>query len=176
MVARLTVRAWASLTIVAAISSSVQPWTGRSWLRVVRVAIASTASRPSGGKAPGPAGAWGILKPLHTAGDEAFAPLADGMAVTVQRGGDGLVGRPVRPSGVQDDTAPEGERLGGGPGANEGFELAAESGLQFDNRGEGARQNSPPGEQVTTVARQHMMPTAPAARLDYWRQIYETVI
>ena len=83
------------------------------------------------------------------------------MAVAVQRGGDVLVGRVVRPGGVQDDTAPEGERLGGGPGADEGFESAAESGLQFDNRGEGARHTNPPGEQVTAVALQHMMPTAP---------------
>lgn len=131
------------MRIVAAISSSVQPWTGRSWLWVVLVAIDSTVSCSSGGKAPGPAGAWGILESLQASGDEAFAPLADGMAVTVQVGGDVLVGRVVRSGGVQDDTAPKGERLGSGTGADEGFESAAKIGIQFDNRGEGAWHATP---------------------------------
>src|SRR5512144_335719 len=116
IVARLMAWACATLRIVAAISSSVQPLTGRSWLWVVLVAIDSTASCSSGGKAPGPAGAWGILESLQASGDEAFAPLADGMAVTVQFGGDVLVGRVVRLGGAQDDPAPKGERLGSGTG------------------------------------------------------------
>jgi hypothetical protein len=139
--------AWAcaSLRIVAAISSSVQPLTGRSWLWVVLVAIAITASCSSGGKAPGPAGAWGILEPVQAAGDEAFAPLADGMAVTVEFGSDVLVGRVVRLGGAQHDAAAEGQRLGRGPGADEGFESAASLGIQYDHRGERARHGSPPG-------------------------------
>src|SRR3954447_1789392 len=100
-VARLMAWACASLRIVAAISSSVQPLTGRSWLRVVLVAIATTASCSSGGKAPGPAGAWGILEPVQASCDEACAPLANGMAVAAEFGGDVLVGRVVRPGGAQ---------------------------------------------------------------------------
>src|SRR5512147_582581 len=160
-VARLMLWAWASLRIVAAISSSVQPLAGRSWLAVVLLAIDTTAIRWSGGKAPGPAGARGILESLQAACDEAFAPLADGMAVTVQFGGDVLVGRVVRLGGAQDDAAAKGERLGGGPGADEGFESVATIGIQFDHRGEGARHGSPPGEQDTAVTLRDMMPTAP---------------
>src|SRR5688572_22865211 len=131
-VARLMAWACASLRTVAAISSSVQPLTGRSWLAVVAGAIDSTASCSSGGKAPGPAGARGILEPLQASGDEAFAPLADGMAVTAQFGGDVLVGRAVRLGGAQHDAAAEGQRLGRGAGADEGFESAARLGVQFD--------------------------------------------
>ena len=160
-VARLMAWVWASLTIVAAISSSVQPLTGRSWLWVVLVAIDSTASRSSGGKAPGPAGAWGVLESLQAFCDEAFAPLADGMAVTVQCGGDVLVGRVVRLGGVQDDAAAEGQRLGSGAGADEGLQLATQVGGQFDDRGEGARHGRAPGEQDTAVALGMMMPTGP---------------
>src|SRR3954470_3030340 len=172
-VARLMAWAWASLRIVAAISSSVQPLTGRAWSWVVLVAIAITASCSSGGKAPGPAGAWGILESLQAFCDEAFAPLADGMAVAVECGGDLLVARVVRLGGAQDDAAAKGQRLGSGTGADEGFEPAAKVGIQFDTRGEGARHGSPPSEQVTAAALQDMMPTGPPPRLDYWRRIYE---
>jgi hypothetical protein len=111
----------------------------------VLVAIVITASCSSGGKAPGPAGAWGILKSLQASGHEAFAPLADGMAVAVEFGGDLLVGRVVRPGGVQHDAAAEGQRLGRGTGADEGFEPAARRGIQLDHRGERARHGRPPG-------------------------------
>src|SRR5947209_19106184 len=120
-----------------------------------------TASCSSGGKAPGPAGAGGILESLQAAGDEAFAPLADGMAVTVQCGGDLLVGRMVRLGGVQHDATAEGQRLGRGTGADERIESSAEIGIQFDTRGEGARHGSPPSEQVTAVVLQDLMPTDP---------------
>src|SRR3954469_14120608 len=99
-VARLMAWAWASLMAAAAISSSVQPLTGRLWLWVVLVAIATTASCWSGGKAPRPAGAWGVLEAHQAVGDEAFAPLADGMAVAVEGGGNRLVRRVVRLCGV----------------------------------------------------------------------------
>ena len=62
---------------------------------------------------------------------------------------------------AQDDAAAKGERLGGGPGADEGFESVATIGIQFDHRGEGARHGSPPGEQDTAVTLRDMMPTAP---------------
>jgi hypothetical protein len=83
------------------------------------------------------------------------------MAVTVQCGGDLLVGRVVRLGGAQDEAAPKGQRLGGGTGADEGFELAAQISSQFNDRGEGARHGRPPGEQDTAIALQAMMPTDP---------------
>ena len=161
MVERLMAWAWASLTMVAAISSSVQPLAGRSWLWVVLLAMETTARRSSGGKAPGPAGAGGILESLQAFCDEAFAPLADGMAVTVQLGGDVLVGRVVRCGGPQDDATAEDQGLRRGAGADEGFESAAQRGIQVDDRGEGAGHGRPPGEQDTAVALPDMMPTAP---------------
>src|SRR3954468_24525274 len=161
MLERLIPWAWASLTIVAAISSRVQPLAGRSWFWVVLLAMAITARRSSGGKAPGPAGAGGVLESLQAVGDEPFAPLADGMAVTVQLGGDVLVGGVVRGGGPQDDAAAEDQGLGGGGGADEGFESAAQRGLQVDDRGEGVGHGRPPGAQDTAVALPDMMPTAP---------------
>jgi hypothetical protein len=83
------------------------------------------------------------------------------MAVTVQFGGDLVVGRVVRLGGAQDDAAAENERLGGGPGADEGLELAATSGIQFDDRAEGARHGSPPGQQDTMVTPPNRMPILP---------------
>jgi hypothetical protein len=67
------------------------------------------------------------------------------MAVAVELGGDLLVGRVVRLGGVQHDAAAEGQRLGRGTGADEGFESAASLGIQHDHRGERARHVSPPG-------------------------------
>src|SRR5215204_1500033 len=110
--ARLMASAWASLTMVAAISSRVQPFLGRSCSAVLLVAIVITARCSSGGKAPGSAGARGVLKALEAFGHEAFAPLANGMAVTIQFLGDVLVGRVVILRGTQDDAAAEGESLG----------------------------------------------------------------
>jgi hypothetical protein len=67
------------------------------------------------------------------------------MAVAVEFGGDLPVGRVVCLGGVQHDAAAEGQRLGRGTGADEGFESAARLGSQHDHRGERARHVSPPG-------------------------------
>src|SRR5204863_517576 len=75
-----------------AIWSRVQPLTGRAWSSVLLVATATTAMRSEGGKAPGPAGARGVVQAFEPLGDEAFAPLADGMTVAAQFGGDLPVG------------------------------------------------------------------------------------
>src|SRR5258705_13043705 len=94
-VARLMARAWASLMMVAAISSRVQPLTGRSCSEVLLQAIVTTAVWVSGGKAPGPAGAGGVLEPSQTMLEEALAPLPDGVAVAPQFSGDPEVGRVI---------------------------------------------------------------------------------
>src|SRR5947209_18802971 len=99
-VERLMASAWASLTMVAAICSSVQPLAGRSWSSVLLVATATTAMRSEGGKARGPAGARGVLQALQALGHEAFPPLADGVAVTAQFGSNALVGQAIAPGGA----------------------------------------------------------------------------
>jgi len=73
-----------------------------------------------------------VLQARQALDDEAFAPLPDGVAVAAQFGGDVLVGRIVRRSGPQDNAATHDERLGGGAGADKGFELGAEFGSQCD--------------------------------------------
>jgi len=83
------------------------------------------------------------------------------MAVAVEFGGDLLIGRVVWAGGAQHDAAAEGQRLGSGTGAGEAFEAAATIGIQFKDRGEGARHGRPPGEQDRVVTLRSMMPTAP---------------
>src|SRR5689334_11653424 len=98
---------------------------GQSWSAVACVARVTTSSRSSGGKAPGPAGAGGVLQAGQAALGEALAPQADGVAVAVEFLGDGLVGGAVGVGGPQDQTAAESECLGGGSGAGQGSQLRA---------------------------------------------------
>src|SRR5579863_1199981 len=99
MVARLMARWWASLTMLKANSSRLPQESGVGWSSVLLLARVRTARRSSGGKAPGSAGARGVLKALQAVGDEPLAPLADGVAITVQFDGDLVVGRVVVGSG-----------------------------------------------------------------------------
>src|SRR5256885_464577 len=101
--------------------------------------MATTATRSEGGKAPGPAGAWGVLEAFEATGDEAFAPEANGVTITAQLGSDLLVAGAVRLRGAQDDAAAESQSLGGGAGTGKGFELGAKLVLHLDDRAEGAR-------------------------------------
>ena len=133
MVARLRARAWASLRMVAARSSRLQRVAGWSCASVLVVARLTTWSRSSGGKAPGAAGAGGVAEAAQAVGGEALAPLADGVAVAVEFGGDGLVGGPVRGRGPEDEAAAQGQGLGGGAGPDQGFELLA--GLRGEHEG-----------------------------------------
>src|SRR3954449_10345667 len=93
MVARLMARSWASLTRAKARSPRLQRVAGWSCSSVLLVARLTTATSSSGGKAPGSAGARGILKAGEAGRHEAFAPLADGMPVALQFLGDPLVSR-----------------------------------------------------------------------------------
>src|SRR5947209_11999536 len=86
--------AW-RFTSWAANSARVQRLAGQSWSAVASVARVITSRRAPGGKAPGPAGAGGVLQADQAVVGEALAPLADGVAVAVELGGDGLVGGPV---------------------------------------------------------------------------------
>jgi hypothetical protein len=111
--------------MVAAKSSRLQRVAGWSCASVLLVARLTTAVSSSGGKAPGPAGAWGVLQAVEAVGGEAFPPLADGMAVAVQFVGDLLVGRSVVAGGVEDEAAAKGQGLRRGAGGDEGLELLA---------------------------------------------------
>jgi hypothetical protein len=81
--------------------------------------------RSSGGKAPGAAGAGGVLEARKALCHEALAPQADGVAVAAQLGGDLLVGGPVGPGGAEDQAAAEGQRLRRGAGTGQALELVA---------------------------------------------------
>src|SRR5712692_3917578 len=101
MVARLRARCWASLTMVKARSSSVQRVAGWPWSSVLLVARLTTCSRSSGGKAPGPAGAGGVLEARQALSAEAFPPLADGVPVATQLLSEFLVGGRVVDGGLE---------------------------------------------------------------------------
>jgi hypothetical protein len=103
--------------------------------------------RSEGGKAPGSAGARGVLKAGEAAGDEAFAPLADSVAVAIEFSSDVLVGRGVRLGGKQDDSATKDERLWGRTGADEVFEVVTHFSSQLDRRAKRTWHGNPPGEQ-----------------------------
>jgi hypothetical protein len=72
------------------------------------------------------------LESVESAFAEVFTPLADGMPVAVQLVGDGLVGG-IAFRSAQDAAAAQGQRLRGGAGAREGFELRAVFDGQFDS-------------------------------------------
>src|SRR2546430_2618553 len=114
--------AWASLMMVAAICSRVQPLAGRLCSSVLLVAMAMTATRSEGGKAPGATGARRVLQALQAVDEKAFTPAADSVAVAAKFAGDVLVGGIVRLSCTQDDAAAESQRLRCGPGPSQGFE------------------------------------------------------
>jgi hypothetical protein len=73
-----------------------------------------------------------VLQAGQAYGHEAFPPLADGVSVAAQFQSDVLVGRIVRRSSPQDNTATKNEGLGCGTGAEKGFKLEAVFGRQFD--------------------------------------------
>jgi hypothetical protein len=92
-------------------------------------------------------------------GNEAFAPLADGVAIAAQFGGDLLVGRTIGSGGPHDDAAAEGQCLRGGSGAEEGLDLVPGVVRQFDGRTKGARHGWPPDEQDSGVVPEAIMRT-----------------
>jgi hypothetical protein len=118
-----------------------------------------TSSRCEGGKAPGSPGAGVVLKALEAFGNKPFTPLADGVAVAVQVVGNGLVGRGVLSGSPQDDATAEDQGLGGRAGADEGFQVRANVGGQFDDGTEGARHGKPPGNLHNSFLLQNIMAT-----------------
>jgi hypothetical protein len=59
---------------------------------------------------------------------EAFPPLADGVSIAVEFMGDGLIGGLIGSASAEDDAAAKDQRLWGGPGTDERFELPARIG------------------------------------------------
>jgi hypothetical protein len=108
------------------------------WSSVLLLARVTTRSRSSGGKAPGSAGAWGVLQTGETAGDEAFPPLADCVAVAVEFVRELLVGKAVRRRRAEDEPAAEDQGLRRGTGADQGVQLLLEFGGEDDGGREGS--------------------------------------
>ncbi len=73
----------------------------------------------------GPTRARGILQTGQAVFGEAFPPLADGVSIAVEFLGDGLIGGLIGIGGAEDEAAAKDERLWGGPGPDERFELSA---------------------------------------------------
>ena len=112
-----------------------------------------------GGKAPGSAGARGVLEASKAIGDEAFAPLADGVAVAIEFGSNVLVRRGVRLGGEQDDAATKDECLRSRTGADEVFEVVTQFSSQLDRRAKGTWHGNPPGEQQMVISCRIIMAT-----------------
>jgi hypothetical protein len=77
-------------------------------------------------------------------GDEALAPLADGVAVAVQFGGELLVVGPVVGRGTKDDVAAKDQGLRCGASPDQGLELLAQFGGKDDPRSERTCHERPP--------------------------------
>src|SRR5262249_31384478 len=117
---------------------------GRSCASVLLVARLTTASRSSGGKAPGPTGAGGGLQAGEAGGDEALASLADGVPGAVQLRGDLLGVRGGGVGGARGGAGARGRGLRGGAGAGEGLESLAKFVGEYDWGTEGAWHVRPP--------------------------------
>jgi hypothetical protein len=139
--------------------SKVQTESRLSWSAVLLLARVMMSRRSQGGKAPRSAGAWGILQASEALGGEAFAPLADGVAVAIELGSDVLVGRVVCGRGAQDDAAAKDECLRCGAGAHQGFELGLRFRGQFECGTKGTWHGHPPGEQNIAISRRIIMAT-----------------
>jgi hypothetical protein len=87
------------------------------------------------------------LQARETTGGKAFAPLADGVSVAVEFGGDGLVGGSVLRGGAEDDAAAEDQGLGRGAGAEKGFELVVRVRGEEKTRAERTWPDQPPCNQ-----------------------------
>src|SRR5271169_2798302 len=97
--------------MAAAKSSRLQRVADWSCASVLLVARLTTATSSSGGKAPGSSGAWSILQASEAAGHEAFAPLADGVAITLQFASNLLVVGPVVVGRAQDEATAKNQGL-----------------------------------------------------------------
>src|SRR4051812_8859113 len=144
MVARLMARSWASLTRAKARSPRLQRVAGWSCSAVLLVAKLTTATSSSGGKAPGSAGAWGILQSGEAGGHEAFTPLADGVPVARQFRGDLLVVGLVGGGGAKDKPAAKDQGLRCRAGPDQGLELPVQFGGKDDARPTGTWHERPP--------------------------------
>src|SRR6266700_7155424 len=130
--------------MAAARSSRLQRVAGWSCSWVLLVAKLTTATSSSGGKAPGSSGAWGILQADESFGHEAFAPLADGMAVAEQIGGDLLVVGSVVVGGTKDNATAQDQCLRRGSGPDQSLELQAELRCKDDGRTKRKGHERPP--------------------------------
>ena len=83
---------------------------------------------------------------------EAFAPLADGVAIAVEFVGDLLVGGAVVGGGAEDEAAAKDERLRGRVGADQGVESFAEFRGKGDAGPEGTWHERPPCDSADSDA------------------------
>jgi len=103
----------------------------------------------------------GVLKSGQPVLCEALAPLADGVAVARQLGGDLLVGRLVVSGGEQDDAGAQRQGLWRGAGAGESLELAAQFICEVNAGAERARHGWTPRGRDRDVGLPLIMAPAP---------------
>jgi hypothetical protein len=84
------------------------------------------------------------LEAGEAVGDEAFAPLADRVAITLQFGGDLLVGGVVVAGGPEDESATPDQGLRSRTGTDQELELQSEGGGENDQRAKRTWHKGPP--------------------------------
>jgi hypothetical protein len=94
------------------------------------------------------------LQARQAAGGEAFAPLADRVAIAVQFGGDGLVAGPIGGGSAEDEPATESKGLRRGARTNQGFQVVAGLGRQEDAGAKRTGHGGPPCRANKTSGRQ----------------------
>jgi hypothetical protein len=84
------------------------------------------------------------LQASEAVGHEAFAPLADGVSIAAQFGGNLLVGRVIVFGRTEDEATACDQGLRGGAGADQRLQLLPEFGGQHDRRAKWTGHDGPP--------------------------------
>ena len=126
VVERLMAKPWAVWLIkVAARSSSDQRVAGQPCCSVVLLAKLIRSSLSEGEKRRGRPDRGAVLESGQSLREVTVAPHPDGVAITVELGGDLKVGGMVPVVGSQNQPASEHQGLGGGARSNEALQLSA---------------------------------------------------
>jgi hypothetical protein len=116
------------------------------------------------------------LQASEAVGHEAFAPLADGVPVADQFGGDLLIGRLIVVGSTEDEAAVSDQSLRGGAGADQHLQLLPKFGGQNNRR---AKRTWHEGLLAAEATRLMLKRSSCHIRVQlsrFWRRTYETVI
>jgi hypothetical protein len=125
--------AW-RLTSSVARSSRLPGLATQSCALVLLVASVTTSSCSSGGKAPGPTGAWSILQTSQTVLEKACVPQSDGVASATELVGNLQIGWLILGCEPSADPAAKDQRLRRGVGSEESLQAILGIEVQYKRR------------------------------------------